>query len=177
MATLPFLPFRGQNMLVDGQNLGRVLESAKVPVNQDAYDDFSPATANGTIAVAVSSDALELGFKTKGVQPELLGMCNDAFGVRRKITLLGALVNEYAETTDNRAIQVQATVWGRLNAEVGDAETKTVTATEYTVKSILKYTLRIGGKEICRFDLLRGGWLDKHGQRVEIAQMIAATGA
>lgn len=167
---------RGRNIIADGVNLGRVLESAKLPMNQDAYEDFAPAVANGTIDIAVSSDALELTFKTKGVQEQLLAQCNSAFGVRKKYTLLGALVDEYAENTDNRAVQVQATVLGRLNAELDEDEAKQVAGTQYSVKSILKYTLRIGGLEICRFDLLRGGWLDKAGQRVEIAQMIGAVG-
>lgn len=139
---------RGRNIIAAGVNLGRVLESAKLPLNQDAYEDFAPAVANGSIHIAVSSDALELTFKTKGTQEQLLSQCNGAFGIRKKYTLLGALVDEYAENTTNRAVPVQATVLGRLNAELDEDEAKAVAGTQYSVKSILKYTLRIGGLEI-----------------------------
>jgi len=176
VANLNLLLIRGRNIIAEGQNLGNVLESAKLPLNQDAYEDFAPAGANGSIDIAVSSDALELTFKTKGVQPELLAQCNRGFGRRGKYTLLGALVDEYANDPGGRAIQVQATVLGRLNAELDEDEAKQVAGTQYSVKSISKYTLRIGGLEICRFDLLRGGWLDREGQRLEIAQMIGLTG-
>ncbi len=176
MASTPLLMVRGSNIFAEGVNLGLALESYKAPMNQDAYDAFSPAVANGSIDIAISAEALELTFKTKGVQPELLAQCNRGFGRRGKYTLLGALVDEYANEAGGRAIQVEATVIGRLNAELDETEAKTVSGTQYSVKSIAKYTLRIGGQEICRFDIKLGGWLDKEGQRSEIAQMIGLTG-
>lgn len=175
MAPANLLLIRGENVIAEGINLALSLKSAKLPVNQDAYEDFSPSVANGSTDIAVSSDALELAFTTTGIQPELLAQCNRAFGWRGKYTLYGALVDEYATDASTRIQQVEATAIGRLNAEVSDNERKSVGGTDYTVKSIIKYTLRIAGIEICRFDLKNGGWIDRDGQRSEIAQMIALT--
>lgn len=175
MPAIPLLLVRGQNVFAEGINLGLTLESAKLPVNQDAYADFAPAVANGQIDVAVSAEKIELTFKTKGVQPELLAQTQRGFGRRGKYTLFGALVDEYANDAGGRVTQVEATVLGRLNAELDESEATSLTGTAYSVKSILKYTLRVGGNEIARFDLRLGGWLDAEGQRVEIAQTIGLT--
>lgn len=172
MASIAMLNVRGRNMFADGINLGMTLAKAKLPINQDSYESFSPAVANGSIEIAVSADAIELSFETVGIQPQLLAQCNSAFGQRRKYTYFGALVDEMADNPANRLQQVEATVIGRLNAELNEDDPKAIGGTQYTVKSILKYTLRIGGLEICRFDLKLGGWLDAEGQRLEIAQMI-----
>jgi len=172
MASVPLLLIRGINMFADGINTALALEGAKVPFNKDAYEEFSPAGGNGTIEVAVAAESLVLTFKTRGVQPELLAQCNAGFGVRKRYTFYGALVDEYADDATSRVTQVEATVVGRLNAEVDEHDAKKVTGTEYEVRSIAKYNLRIGGREICRFDIRLGGWLDAAGQRVEIAQTI-----
>lgn len=175
MASIPLLLIRGKNLFAEGINVGLALESVKAPVNQDAYEKFAPAVANGQIEVAVSSEAIELGFKTKGIQPDLLAQTQRGFGRRGKYTFYGALVDELANDAGGRVTQVEATVLGRLNAEIDESDATKLTATSYTVKSIIKYTLRIGGNEICRFDIRLGGWLDAEGQRVEIAQTIGLT--
>jgi phage tail tube protein FII len=172
MPAIPLLLVRGINIFAEGVNTGLALESAKLPMQQDGAETFAPAAANGSIEIAVSSEALELSFKTKGVQPELLAQTNRGFGRRGKYTLYGALVDEYANDPGSRVTQVEATVLGRLNAELDEHQANALAGTGYTVKSILKYSLRIGGIEICRFDLRLGGWLDREGQRVEIAQAI-----
>lgn len=136
---------------------------------------LAPAVANGQIEIAVSAEPIELQFKTKGVQPELLAQTQRGFGRRGKYTLYSALVDEYANDPGGRVTQVEATVLGRLNAELDEDNATTISGSSYSVKSILKYTLRIGGNEVCRFDLRLGGWLDAEGQRVEIAQTVGLT--
>lgn len=175
MASIPLLLTRGRNVFAEGINVGLALESSKLPLNQDSYETFGPAVANGQIEIATSAEACELIFKTKGVQPELLAQTQRAFGRRGKYTVYAALVDEYANEAGGRIQQVEATVLGRLNAELDEDNATSLTGTSYSVKSILKYTLRIGGIEICRFDLRLGGWLDAEGQRAEIAQTIGLT--
>lgn len=175
MPSVPLLMVRGENVFAEGINIGLALKSAKLPVGQDAHENFAPAVANGQIDVAVSAEPIELAFTTVGIQPELLAQCQRGFGRRGKYTLFGALVDEYANDAGGRVTQVEATVLGRLNAEIDESDKTAVTGTSYSVKSILKYTLRVGGNEIARFDLRIGGWLDAEGQRTEIAQTIGLT--
>lgn len=172
MASLRFLPVRGSNIFADGLNVGLPYKSGQLPMNTESGDDINFGGVRGAIAIMNSMDAVELKFTCEGIQPELLKQFGAGSGIRRTYTLLGALVDELADDVNKRAIPVQATCIGRLSAEMGAFEGGAVGSTEYTVKSITKYTLQIGGEEICRFDLVLGGWLDAGGQQIDIAQTI-----
>lgn len=180
MARIPFLVLRAANLLAEddnGQTLNThlVLGKTKLPVQREKYDEFSPAASNGSIEVATTREPCTLGFNLKGIQPEALGLFRTPFGNRRKFTVLGALVNEYATSAAEREVQVVATMYGRLNAEVDDHEGGSLAGTEYEIKSISSYLLTIGTAEIARFNIELGGWVDSGGQSARIANMIGLT--
>ena len=173
MAQLPFLPLRGGNLFADGLNVGLPLTGAKAPMLSKTGEDVTFAGSNGAVMINTSAEALELQFSTKGYQPELIKQFGVGFGRRRTYTYLGALVDEYAADAAGRVKQLDATVIGIMSqAEMEKGEGGTLPGTEYAIKSITKYILRIGSDEVARFDLMLGGWLDFDGQAVEIAQTI-----
>lgn len=177
MARIPFLVLRGANLLAEdanGQTINThlTLAKTKLPVQREKYDEFSPAAGNGSIEVATTREPCTLGFDTKGMQPEVLTLFRTPFGTRRKFTVLGALVNEYATSASEREVQVVATLYGRLNAETDDMEGGSLTGTQYEIKSISSYLLTIGTAEIARFNIELGGWVDSEGQAQRIANMI-----
>jgi hypothetical protein len=68
--------------------------------------------------------------------------------------------------------QVEATVIGMMaSADMEKFEGGGFPGTEYAIKSVTKYVLRIAGDEIARFDILQGGWLDAGGQQAQIASI------
>ena len=172
MASLAFLPVRGVNVFADSLNVGINNTGAKLPLMTESGESVNFGGVRGSIEIATSMDALELSWSTKGVQPDILAQFAAGFGQRRTYTVLGALVDEYAATTTNRVIQLEATVIGRLSADVEKFEGGGLPGSEFTVKSISKYVLRVGGREVARFDLQLGGWLDQGGLQTEIAQSI-----
>jgi P2 family phage contractile tail tube protein len=173
MASLAFLPIRGVNIFADGLNVGITNTGAKLPMMGETGESLTFGGIRGAIEIMTSMEAIELPFSTKGVQPEILAQFAAGFGVRRTYTVLGALVDEYATDVAKRAIPVEATIIGRLStADVEKYEGANVGGTEYTVKSVTKYTLRIGGIEAARFDLMLGGWLDQGGLQLDIANVI-----
>jgi P2 family phage contractile tail tube protein len=173
MAQLAFLPVRGSNIFCDGLNVGLPYTGGKLPMLSKTGESFTPGGANGAIEIMTSAEALELQFSTKGLQPDLLKQFGLGFGQRRTYTLMGALVDEYAAEATGRVKQVDATVIGLMaSADVDKFEGGSLPGTEYAIKSVTKYVLRIGGEETCRFDLMLGGWLDLGGQAAEIAAAI-----
>ncbi|WP_054209308.1 phage major tail tube protein [Bosea vaviloviae] len=177
MARIPFLVVRGANMLAEdanGQTLNGhlALSKIKLPMQREKYDEFSPAANNGSIEVATTREPCMAGFDMKGMQPEVLTLFRTPFGARRKFTVLGALVNEYATSAADRETQVVATMYGRLNVETDDIEGGSLTGTQYEIKSISSYLLTIGTAEIARFNIELGGWVDSEGQQQRIANMI-----
>ena len=180
MAPLPFLVLRGSNLLTEddsGQALNTHLSlgKTKLPVQREKYDEFSPAASNGSIEVATTREPCSSGFNLKGMQPQILSQFRTPFGARRKYTILGALVNEYATTAADREVQVVATMYGRLNFEVDDHEGCSLLGTEYEIKSISSYLLTIGTQEIARFNIELGGWVDSDGQSTRLANMLGLT--
>jgi len=180
MAPLPFLVLRASNLLAEGDggntlNTHLSLGKTKLPMLKEKYDEFSPAASNGSIEVATTREPCASGFNLKGMQPDVLELFRTPFGTRRKFTILGALVNEYATSAADREIQVVATMWGRLNAETDDHEGGSLLGTEYEIKSISSYLLTIGTKEIARFNIELGGWVDSGGQAARIANMVGIT--
>lgn len=173
MASLPFLAVRGVNIFADSLNVGITNTGAKLPLPAETGESFTPGGARGAIEIMTTMEACELTFSTKGVQPELLRLYAQGFGQRKAYTVLGALVDEYAESATKRAIQMQATIIGRMSAaDIEKYEGGGLPGTEYTIKSVTKYTLQIGGMEVARFDLMLGGWLDSGGLQAEIASLI-----
>lgn len=179
MAALPFLVLRASNLLAEegGVTLNTHLSlgQTKLPVQREKYDEFSPASSNGSIEVATTREPCTLGFSLKGMQPAILSQFRTPFGARRKYTILGALVNEYAPSPADREVQVIATVYGRLNAEPDAHEGGNLAGCEYEIKSISNYLLTIGTQEIARFNIELGGWVDSEGQAGRIANMIGLT--
>ncbi len=176
MAKLAFEIIRGSNLFVEGHNTALAFESAMLPKPSENYEDFTPGGGNGAIAIPTHREAIELTFKTKGLQSDVLTMFNTPFGLRRKVTFFGALVNEYAATAGERVRQVTATVYGRLNVEINEDKRDAIGGTDYTLKSIAKYVLEIGDQPIYRFNIELGGWVTDSGQSAEIAQAIGLNG-
>lgn len=172
MASLAFLAVRGVNVFADGLNTGITNTGAKLPLMSESGESVTFGGVRGAIEIATSMDAVEASFSTKGVQPAVLAQFAAGFGTRKTYTILGALVDEYADTPAKRAVQFTATLIGRLSADMEKAEGGGLPGTEYTIKSVTKYVLTIGGLEACRFDLMRGGWLDKEGLQIDIANLI-----
>jgi P2 family phage contractile tail tube protein len=173
MSQLSFLAVRGSNIFADGLNVGLPYTGGKLPMLSKSGESFTPGGANGAIEIMTSAEALELQFSTKGVQPELVAQFGIGYGQRRTYTLLGALVDEYAADATGRVIQVRATVIGKMaSADLEKFEGGGLPGTEYTIKSITKYSLHIGSTEVCRWDLMLGGWMDPAGQTLEIASTI-----
>lgn len=173
MAGLPFLAVRGVNIFADSLNVGILNTGAKLPMLSETGEQVNFGGARGAVEIMTGMEAIELSFSTKGVQPEILAQWAQAFGQRRTFTVLGALVDELAPTADSRVIQLEATAIGRLSAaDAEKMEGGALPGTEYTIKSITKYVLRIRGQTVARYDLMLGGWLDAGGLQTEIAQSI-----
>lgn len=172
MASLPFLALRGVNIFADGLNTGIINTGAKVPFPAESGDTVTFGGTRGGIEIITTTEPCELTFSTKGIQPDVLAQFASGFGIRRAYTVLGALVDEFSADVNKRAVQCTATVIGRLSADLEKWEGGSIAGTEYTIKSVTKYTLQIGTAEVCRFDLLRGGWLDSAGLQLDIANLI-----
>ena len=172
MASLPFLALRGVNVFADGLNAGITNTGAKIPFPSESGESVTFGGTRGAIEIITSTEACELTFSTKGVQPEILAQFASGFGTRKTYTVLGALVDEYADTPAKRSVQATATIIGRLSADVEKWEGGALPGSEFTIKSVTKYVLNIGGLEVCRYDLLRGGWLDAAGLQLDIANTI-----
>lgn len=181
MTKVALLPIRGMNWYTEDRNgtalnLHLATESSKLPAMSESTERFSPAASNGSIEIALNRDALEIALKLKGLQPEVLELFSTPFGIRRKFTGYGVLVNEYAATAAERLQQVTATAYGRLSAEIEEHNGTSLTGTDYTIKSIANYQLIIANKEIARFNIELGGWMDQEGQQQQIASMLGLTG-
>lgn len=181
MTKLSLLNLRGVNWYAEDAagmplNMHLGTESSKLPAMTENFDTFVPAATNGAIEIPLNREALEISLATKGLQPELLRLFSTPFGVRRKFTGFGVLVNEYGTTETERLKQVVATVYGRLGAEIDEHNGTSLTGTSYTIKSITKYVLTIGDTEICRFNIELGGWVDYEGQQAQIANMLGLNG-
>lgn len=173
MSQLPFLAVRGSNIFCDGLNVGLPYIGGKLPMLSKTGESITPGGANGAIEIMTSAEAIELTFSTKGVQPDLLKQFGLGFGQRRTYTLLGALVDEYAGDAAGRVKQVDASVIGMLaTADVEKFDGGALPGTEYAIKSITRYHLRIGGEVAAHFDIMLGGWQDPGGQAAEIAAAI-----
>ncbi|PZU93130.1 MAG: hypothetical protein DI527_07745 [Chelatococcus sp.] len=181
MTKIAFLPVRGMNWYVDDANgnalnLHLATESSKLPALAESYETFVPAASNGAIEIALNREACEASLTLKGLQPEVLQLFSTPFGVRRKFTGFGVLVNEYATSAEGRELQVTATLYGRLGAEIDEHNGTSLTGTSYTIKSVTKYLLTIGTAEIARFNIELGGWMDPEGQQQRIANMLGLSG-
>lgn len=181
MTKLSLLNVRGMNWYVEDAagtplNTHLATESSKLPAMSESFETFVPAASNGAIEIPLNREALEIGLVTKGLQPELLALFSTPFGVRRKFTGFGVLVNEYASVESERLVQVVATAYARLGAEPDEHNGTALMGTNYSIKSISKYVLTIGNAEIARFNIELGGWVDKEGQQVQIAQMLGLNG-
>ncbi|MGO4735989.1 phage major tail tube protein [Bosea sp. 2KB_26] len=181
MSKLSLLVVRGMNWYVEDAagtplNTHLATESSKLPNMSENMESFVPAASNGAIEIPLNREAVEIALKTKGLQPELLKLFSTPFGIRRKFTGFGALVNEYASVESERLIQVTATAYGRLGAEIDEHNGSSVMGTNYAIKSISKYVLTIGTSEIARFNIELGGWTDQEGQQSAIATMIGLNG-
>lgn len=175
MTTLSLLRVAGRNALIEyannpALNCHLLLDMTKLPVNKETYDDFQPAATNGSIEIVTGAEACMAGFNLKGMQPAVLALTSLPRGDRLKVTLFAALVNEYAESADNREIPVVATCYGRLNAETGELAGNM--NTEYELRSISKYSLVIGNTEVSRWNVQLGGWQAIGGQTSRINRMI-----
>lgn len=176
------LVLRGGNLYAEGanglvMNNHLVMESFTLPALKEKMEDFAPAANNGAIEVAMNREAVSAKFSLKGLQPEVLTLFSTPFGARRKFTYFGALVNEYGAADADRQVQVIATMYGRLSAELGDGKGGEFTGVEYEIKSVSKYTLVMGVKEVARFNIELGGWVDAEGQSAQIANMIGISAA
>lgn len=179
MAAMPLLLCQGRNAYIEygnntALNTHLALGKVKLPVNKESYEDFQPGATNGSIELATGAEACMIGFDLKGMQPEALALTQLPRGDRLKVTIFAALVNEYAESAEDREIQVTATAYGRLNAEMGELEANM--GTDYELRSISKYSLVIRTNEICRWNVQQGGWQSVGGQRARINQMIGVAG-
>ena len=179
MAAIPLLLVAGKNCHIQYANNPALnchlsLGKAKLPVNKESYEDFQPGATNGSIEIATGAEACMLGFDLKGIQPDALALTQLPRGDRLKITIYAALVNEYSETADGREIPVTATAYGRLNAELGELAGDM--GTDYELRSIAKYNLVIGNREVCRWNVQQGGWQALGGQTARINQMIGVLG-
>ncbi|MCO4053390.1 MAG: hypothetical protein HEQ16_04945 [Bosea sp.] len=173
MASLAFLPIRAANIFADGLNVGLPLTGAKVPLPAETGESVTFAGVRGAIELMNTTEAIELAFTTKGLQPDLIRQFAIGYGERRTYTLLGALVDEMALTSANRVIQLEATVIGRMStADIEKFEGGGMPGTEYAIKSVSRYVLRAGGQVLARYDLMLGGWLDAGGIQGQIAQTI-----
>ncbi len=171
MAALSFLVLHGVNALIDDSSTHLVLDMAKLITPTEKLDEFTPAGGNGAIEVALTREPCVIGFDTKGLQPDLITKMGRGFGLRNKLTIFGALVDEYANT--GAVIPVVATAYGRVSeGVVDDGSSKEAVGTKYQFKSISKYTLQIGNQEVCRFNIELGGWVDMDGQQTSIAQTL-----
>lgn len=181
MTKVAFLPIRGMNWYAEDAsgaplNLHLATESSKLPAMSENFDSFAPAASNGAIDIALNREACEASLKLKGIQPEVLKLFSTPFGVRRKFTGYGVLANEYAASAAERLLQVTATIYGRIGAEIEEHNGTSLTGTDYTIKSVSKYQLTIGNEEIARFNIELGGWLDQEGQQAQIANMLGLNG-
>lgn len=179
MAAISLLLCQGRNAYIEyagnpALNTHLALDTLKLPVNKESYDEFQPGATNGSIEIASGAEACVLAMTLKGIQPAVLPLTQLPRGDRLKMTVFGALVNEYAESAEDREIQVTATAYGRLNAEM--AELAPNMGTDYELRSISKYSLVIGKTEVCRWNVQLGGWQSLGGQRTRINQMIGAVG-
>lgn len=173
MAQAAFQLIRGSNMFAEGVNLALSYESATIPKPVENYEAFTPGGANGAVDIATHREALELTFRCKGYQPDVLKLFNTPFGERRKFTWLGAMVDEYAVT--NRVKQVMVTAYGRLNVDAGEDKRDALGGVEYSVKSITSYVAQFDDQTIWKFNIALGGWV-MEGQSAEIAQAIGLAG-
>lgn len=181
MAKLALLNVRGMNWYAEDAagtalNMHLATESSKLPGMKEAFDTFVPAATNGAIEIPLNREAVEAELKLKGMQPELLKLFSTPFGVRRKFTGLGVLVDEYATSAEGREKQVTATIYGRLGAEPDEHNGTSLLGTSYSIKSVTKYVLVIGTEEIARFNIELGGWMDQDGQQARIATMLGLNG-
>jgi phage tail tube protein FII len=172
MASLAFMPVRGVNIFAAGLNLGIMNTGAKIPLPAESGDSVTFGGVRGAIEIMNSMEAIELMFSTKGVQEGLIAQFAAGFGIRQTYTVLGALIDELADNPAQRTTQLEATVIGRLSADIEKFEGGTLSGSEYTIKSVSKYVLRIGGAVVARYDLMLGGWLDQAGLQTQIAQTI-----
>ena len=172
MASLPFLPVRGFNVFADGLNVGLPITAAQIPFPPESGEDVNFGGVVGAFAVMTSTDAIEVPFNTKGIQPDLLAQFMAGAGVRKTYTVMAALIDELASGATKQPIPVVATIIGRLSPAIDKLEGGALTGTEYTIKSVLKYSCTIGGREVARYDLQLGGWLDQAGVQASIAAAI-----
>lgn len=177
MPAISLLLCQGRNAYIEyagnsALNTHLALDTLKLPVNKETYEEFAPGAGNGTIEIATGAEACVIAMTLKGIQPDVLPLTQLPRGDRLKMTVFGALVNEYAETAEDREIQVTATAYGRLNAEMGEMAVNM--GTDYELRSISKYGLVIRTTEVCRFNVQLGGWQSVGGQRSRINQMIGA---
>jgi len=181
MTKIAFLPVRGMNWYAedaDGNalNMHLATESSKLPALAESFETFVPAASNGAIEIPLNREAVEASLTLKGLQPEVLRLFSTPFGVRRKFTGFGVLVDEYATSAEGREKQVVATLYGRIGAEIDEHNGTSLTGTAYTIKSVTRYLLTIGTQEIARFNVELGGWMDAEGQQSRIANMLGLTG-
>jgi hypothetical protein len=180
MTTIPLLLIQGHNAYVEYQadqsrNCHLALGKAKLPVNKETYDDVQLAGVNGSMEMRTGAEACMLGFDLKGMQPDILPLTQLPMGERLKVTIFGVLVNEYAEGAAEREIQVTATAYGRLNAEIGEFTTGPM-GTDFELRSISKYNLVVRTEEMCRWNVKLGGWQSIGGQRTRFNQMLGIVG-
>lgn len=179
---LEFLVLRGVNLYAEGDsgialNTHLSLQEIKlISALSEEGEDFTPAASNGAINVSTNRAAIEVPYTLAGIQPKVMGLFVTPLGQRRKFTVYGVLVNEYAETAAEREQQVIATMYGRLNADTASHSGSGLTGVEYTIRSVSKYVLQIGNEEILRFNIEQGGWIDKAGQRTRMNQMLGING-
>lgn len=179
---MDFLVLRGVNLYAEGDagtsfNTHLSLQEIKlISALSEEGEDFTPAAANGAINVSTNRSAVEIPFTLAGLQPKVMELFVTPYGMRRKFTAFGVLVNEYAKTEAEREVQVVATAYGRLNADTASHTGSGLTGVEYTIRSVSKYVLAIGNEEILRFNIEQGGWLDKGGQRARMNQMLGING-
>lgn len=181
MTKLSLLNVRGMNWYAEDAagtplNTALTTENSKLPAMSENFETFVPAATNGAIEIPLNREALEISLTTKGLQPDLLRLFSTPFGIRRKFTGFGALINEYGTTQAERELQVVATAYARLGAEIDEHNGTSLMGTGYAIKSIVKYVLTIGNTEICRFNIELGGWVDYEGQQERIANMTGLNG-
>jgi phage tail tube protein FII len=181
MAKIDFLILRGANLYAEDDagealNVHLTLDEVKLPGMKENFETFAPAASNGSIELTTNREPCEATFKLRGLAPGIMNLFNTPYGVRRKFTIFGALVNEYAVSAAERETQVTATLYGRLNADPSAYKSDAVGGVEYMIKSISKYSLVIGPNEVARFNIQLGGWIDAGGQQVRIANMLGLNG-
>jgi uncharacterized protein len=132
------------------------ISDVTLPKLEEKTAEHHPGGGIGAVEIGgLGLNALQLGFKLAGVDPQTMAQFGLGAAVDMPYTVYGAVRNKQT----GEAIELKATAWGRLTTlDPGTIKRGEAAEQTHEIKQIMRYSLFWNKKELYYYDFYNSAW-------------------